>query len=296
MEIPPVPKGYVCQKASSPPRLDGVLDGAWDLAPWTDEFVDIANGVKPRFRTRAKMLWDEHALYIGAEMEEPHVWGTIVQRDAVIYHDNDFEAFLDPDGDHADYLELEVNALGTPWDLRLPYPYRAGGSEQPYTIEGLRVGVHVDGTLNDPSDEDRGWSVAIRWPWASLREWTKGHCPPLAGEVWRINFSRVEWRVSIRDGKSVKEKGPEDNWVWSPQGVVDMHRPWMWGRLQFADGPAALKGDPDWADRMALVEAWENRGKRVPEGVEAKGEGDDWTARRGAWSIDSRSRLHPTSN
>jgi hypothetical protein len=31
---------------------------------------------------------------------------------------------------------------------------------------------------------------------------------------------------------------PEDNWVWSPQGVVDMHRPEMWGLVQFTDRPA----------------------------------------------------------
>ena len=29
----------------------------------------------------------------------------------------------------------------------------------------------------------------------------------------------------------------EDNWVWSPQGRVDMHQPEHWGYLQFADGP-----------------------------------------------------------
>lgn len=291
--LPPVPKGYVCRRTPQPPRLDGVLDGEWELAPWTDAFVDIANDARPRFGTRAKMLWDDHALYIGAALEEPHVSGTLTKRDSVIFHDNDFEVFLDPDGDHADYLELEVNALGTPWDLRLAYPYRAGGSELPYTIEGLRVGVHVLGTLNDPSDVDLGWSVALAWPWESLRAWTKGHCPPEAGEVWKVNFSRVEWRYDAVDGRYVKLPGPEDNWVWSPQGVVDMHRPWMWGRLQFADGPADLRDDPDWPDRMALVEAWENRGGRVPEGVTVVGEGKAWTARRGAWSIDAHSRLHP---
>ena len=289
----PLPKGYVCLRTPRPPRLDGVLDGAWDLAPWTDDFVDIANDARPRFRTRAKMLWDDRALYIGAEMEEPHVWGTLTERDSVIFHDNDFEVFLDPDGDHADYLELEVNALGTPWDLRLAYPYRAGGGELPYTIEGLKVGVHVDGTLNDPRDEDRGWSVTLAWPWEDLRAWCRGSCPPLAGEVWRIDFSRVQWRHDVVDGGYRRRSGPEDNWVWSPIGAVDMHRPWMWGRLQFADGPASLRGDPDWADRMALVEAWEGRGRAVPEGVEASGEGELWTARRGAWTIDARSRLRP---
>ena len=27
---------------------------------------------------------------------------------------------------------------------------------------------------------------------------------------------------------------PEDNWVWSPQGVVNMHYPEMWGYVQFS--------------------------------------------------------------
>jgi hypothetical protein len=37
-------------------------------------------------------------------------------------HDNNFEIFLDPDADAHDYLEIEINGLGTAWDL-----VRAGG-------------------------------------------------------------------------------------------------------------------------------------------------------------------------
>ena len=37
--------------------------------------------------------------FVAAEMVEPHLWGTLTERDAVIYHDNDFEVFIDPDGD-----------------------------------------------------------------------------------------------------------------------------------------------------------------------------------------------------
>ncbi len=48
-------------------------------------------------------------------------------RDSVIFHDNDFEVFVDPDGDTHAYYELEVNALGTQWDLMLIKPYRDGG-------------------------------------------------------------------------------------------------------------------------------------------------------------------------
>ena len=51
----------------------------------------------------------------------------------------------------------------------------------------------------------------------------------------KINFSRVEWQITIRDGAYEKiPKTAEDNWVWSPQGVIDMHQPEMWAYLEFA--------------------------------------------------------------
>src|SRR5262245_19469313 len=58
-EIPPYepPKGYVCYRATKPIRIDGKLDDpAWRDAVWTDDFVDIEGGKKPRprFRTRVK--------------------------------------------------------------------------------------------------------------------------------------------------------------------------------------------------------------------------------------------------
>jgi len=53
----------------------------------------------PTWTTRARILWDATHLYVGAWLEEPHLWGTLTDRDAIIYHDHDFEVFLDPDGD-----------------------------------------------------------------------------------------------------------------------------------------------------------------------------------------------------
>jgi hypothetical protein len=70
--------------------------------------------------------------------------------------------------------------------------------------------------------------------------------PPKDGDRWRINFSRVEWDVDVKDGKYVKvEKRPEHNWVWSPQGVIDMHRPERWGYLQFSTKADGVKYEPD---------------------------------------------------
>src|SRR5689334_14713646 len=95
------PNSYVCHRATGTIRIDGKLDdAAWRGAPWTETFVDIEGDAKPRppLRTRVKMLWDDQYFYFAADLEEPHVWATLTQRDSVIFHDNEFEIFLDPEG------------------------------------------------------------------------------------------------------------------------------------------------------------------------------------------------------
>lgn len=258
------PKGYVCSWAKQPPRIDGRLDDAcWKNAPWTDAFVDIEGAAKPRprFRTRAKLLWDKQCLYIGAELEEPHVWGTVTRHDAVIFQDNDFELFIDPDGDNHEYYELEVNALNTTWDLLLDKPYKDGGkADNSWEFEGMKTAVHVDGTLNDPSDVDRGWSVEIAIPWAALAKHAHRPTPPADGDQWRMDFSRVEWQTQIAEGRYRKRPHvAENNWVWSPPGIIDMHRPERWGYIQFSTAPpgeAKFQPDPTLPARDLLMEIY----------------------------------------
>jgi hypothetical protein len=247
-----VPFEYVCRRAAAPIRVDGRLDErSWTNAEWTEVFGDIEGPAKPapRFRTRAQMLWDDQYLYIGAYLEEPHVWATLKARDSIIFQDNDFEIFIDPDGDTHAYYELEMNALNTVWDLLLVKPYRDGGpAVHAWDIQGLKTGVHVQGTLNDPSDRDKAWTVEIALPFAVLRECIPGKPErPAPGDQWRMNFSRVEYRVRVEGGSTEKVKDlgtgqplPEDNWTWTPQGVVNIHYPEMWGYVQFsAKAPGA---------------------------------------------------------
>jgi hypothetical protein len=261
---PPVwapPKGYVCYRTSQPIAIDGQLDdAAWRRAPWTDDFVDIEGDRKPapRFRTRAKMAWDRDFIYVGAELDEPHVWGTLTKHDSVIFNDNDFEVFIDPNGDHHEYYELEINALNTEWDLFLLKPYRDGASaKNEWEVPGLKTAVHVDGTLNDPTDTDAGWSVEWAIPWKALAEFAHRPAPPRDGDQWRVNFSRVEWLHEVVDGRYRKVAGrPENNWVWSPQGAIDMHRPERWGYVQFSTalkGTVPFRPDPTLSARELLV-------------------------------------------
>lgn len=259
-QSPSHPRTYVAGLVEVPPVIDGRLDdAAWAHAPWTEDFLDIEGEAKPtpRFRTRAKMIWDEDNFYVAAWMLEPHVWGSLTARDSIIYNDNDFEVFIDPDGDSHEYYELEVNALNTQFDLMLTRPYRCGGTyDIEWDIAGLQTAVDIDGTLNDASDEDRVWTMEIAIPWASLASHANRPTPPEDGDHWLVNFSRVQWQHDVVDGVYQRQPGTrEDNWVWSAQDAIDMHRPQYWGRVQFSaesPGSAAYIVSDDEAARTTI--------------------------------------------
>ena len=240
-EPQPAPEKYLVKRTSIPLKIDGKPESAWGNAPWSASFVDIEGDKKPAptFNTRIKMLYDDQFLYIFAEMEEPHLWGTLTNRDAIIFRDNDFEVFLDPNNDQLQYFEYEINALGTVMDLFMPKPYKKGGkADLSWNSGGLQSAVLLDGTLNDNSDTDKGWTVELAIPFKDMERPGRVH-QPKPGDQWHINFSRVQWTMDKEGSGYVKRKGsngknlPESNWVWSPQGVINMHVPEKWGVVTF---------------------------------------------------------------
>lgn len=230
------PKHYICYQAKGGVAIDGKLDeAAWKQVNWTEDFEDIEGKAKPtpRLRTRVKMVWDDKYLYVAAELQEPHIWATLRDHDAIIFHDNDFEVFIDPDGDTHQYYEIEINALNTVMDLYMGKPYRNGGEALlNWDTKGIRTAVHVNGTLNNAKDTDKEWTVEMAIPFSALSFFGSNQ-KPTDNSLWRINFSRVEWDTDIKNGEYVKQQKPENNWVWSPQDIINMHAPERWGYLLF---------------------------------------------------------------
>ncbi len=235
------PKMYMALYSDHKLTIDGKLsEKAWQQAAWSENFVDIEGDAKPKpsFNTSIKMLWGDSCLYIAARLQEPHLWATLRRHDTVIYNDNDFEVFIDPFNTTQPYFEIEVNAFNTIFDLLLPKPYRNRGSAMiGYNVAGLQSAVDLNGTINNPTDTDSGWTVEMAVPFSAITLGNEVHVP-MNGEQWRINFSRVEWDMEVKNGIYLKKKDgkgrnlPEHNWVWSPQGVVSMHYPERWGYVQ----------------------------------------------------------------
>ncbi|TYZ66353.1 hypothetical protein PybrP1_006950 [[Pythium] brassicae (nom. inval.)] len=265
--------------------IDGRLDeAAWEEVPWSEDFVDIRgrrHWSQPWLATRVKLRFDDRFLYVGAYVEETAVWANVSARNDVVFADNDFEVFVDADGSAHNYKELEVNAINTTWNLWLDRPYRDGGHENSTRVDpafgfdmvgkGLASAVFMKGTPNDPDQELHFWTVEIALPLKELARHTGAVVPPAPRSFWRINFSRVEWPVAVRRGSGSGgggarfEKIPgqqEDNWVWSPQHAVDMHRPENWGYMQFrtrlddAQDGGAVPLDPEWNVRYLAFQLY----------------------------------------
>ncbi|WP_229214427.1 carbohydrate-binding family 9-like protein [Dyadobacter flavalbus] len=252
-QAPNPPESYICFQPDEKIVIDGKLnEKSWKKAEWTSKFKDIEGDKKPLplQDTRVKMLWDNEFLYIAAVLDEEHIWAYQDKKDQIVFHENDFEVFIDPDGDTENYYELEINAINNTFDLFLPKTYKKGGKAQiSWNIEGLKSAVSIDGTLNDGKDKDKSWTLEIAIPFQSLANDKIPAIIPVHDAVWRINFSRVNWQHEIgTDGKYSRRKNketnkliPEYNWVWSPQGIINMHFPEYWGYLHFNAGSVGRK-------------------------------------------------------
>ncbi|MEX1241349.1 MAG: carbohydrate-binding family 9-like protein, partial [Cyclobacteriaceae bacterium] len=95
---------------------------------------------------------------------------------------------------------------------------------------GLIKAVHIDGTLNDSSDRDRGWTVELALPWSGMEILARGDgraLPPKDGDVWRMDFSRFN---TYKDAPPSKDSG---GWAWSSHGVWDSHVPECFTYVEF---------------------------------------------------------------
>ena len=247
---PPIlwqPNTYVCQQAVDEISIDGVdIESSWRDAEWSDYFVDLegVESEEPAPKSRLKMLWDKENLYLFVKLEETHIWATHLQRDTLVYQDDAFEVFIDPDGDAHNYYEFQVNAFNTLWDLFLLWPYRERRGSNYLThwdASGIQHAVHIEGTLNNATDLDAYWTVEMAIPWIAVQEMAPKRKAPQHNDQWRINFARVDWSMKIINGsyeKSLLDNGQpvsEDYSVWSPHGTYAMHMPEWWGYVQFSD-------------------------------------------------------------
>ena len=251
---------YTAYRVSEPIHVDGRLDEkAWRQAPRSPRFVDIITGCPAIHDTRASVLWDETNLYVAFHIEEPFVHAKFTTNNSPIYYDNDVEVFI---AGRDAYYEFEINGYNTTyealfiWDdayerdgfAQLPeftrsnmVPFNGVGfTTHPrggrlgnfnWHFPGKQTAVFIDGTVNNDTDRDRGWTVELAFPWKRMAQLARADdraLPPRDGDVWRMDFSRFN---TYKEASPAKDSG---GWVWTRHGVWDSHIPECFAYIRFA--------------------------------------------------------------
>lgn len=232
---------YTVKRVSKPVTIDGILDEPeWEHAVESSVFLLYKDGAASRMDSHVRLLWDDTNLYAAIVMSDVDVWATITTRDGKLYNEEVAEIFIDPDGDGLNYVEIEVNPLGTVMELLMNKEYAEGGKgDWAFTLNGFTAVVGVDGTVNDATDTDICWTVECAIPFTDLASTAPAMAmPPREGDTWRANFYRYE-----RDRKGTYE--PELT-AWNPTGPDrGFHAPDMFGRLVFSLEPVMGAGVAD---------------------------------------------------
>jgi len=232
-ELPPVAEDpilihgptYRCFKIERDLVLTGAMDDPLWQAARVAELNEPIAGRPGRYRTTARLLYNDRYLYIGFQCEDELVWGTLTERDAPIYEEECVEVFLCPTGQPRLYYEINVSPLNTVFDAFILNGRPVGGPRinfiglKDYTCEGLITRVFVDGKLGQPGA--KGWSAEYAIPFQSLVGDRPG--TPKPGTTWFLNLFRID----------APDPQKPEFYSWVPTGAIDFHRPWCFGIIRF---------------------------------------------------------------
>ncbi|HEX5633473.1 MAG TPA: DUF5916 domain-containing protein, partial [Gemmatimonadales bacterium] len=172
-------------RAVSSISIDGDLsDPAWLQARVISEFTqrEPKEGQPATERTEVRIVWDESALYVSAELFDSapdSIIALLDRRDRFVNADR-FTLMLDPYHDRRSGFYFGVNAAGTLYDGTL---FNDDWDNSSW-----------DGVWEGASRRtERGWAVEMRIPFSQLR------FRPGEAQVWGINLKREIARRNERD-------------------------------------------------------------------------------------------------
>lgn len=218
-------KQTTISRATSAIVVDGKCTEAdWLRAPELSDFVFTwwKEGDPAPQPTRAKLLWDDEYLYIAYQCSDKDIQATRRGRDSQVYRDDCVEVFASPDfANPQNYFNIEMNAIGEQLDQ-----YRPNGAKlEQWNPSGIKIGVSIDGTLNDANDTDRSWTLEVAIPFHHFSD-VLPHRRPQSGDRWRLNLSRLEDEMALKS-----------QWSQGDRNVPSFHHPEYFGVVTFSDTP-----------------------------------------------------------
>ena len=191
-----------------PPRLDGVLnEEEWVNAAVIDEFIqqEPSEGDPATERTVVRLMYDEHALYVGVEAYDSIPNGVIateMRRDSRQLLDEDnFQLILDTFSDSRSGYMFVTSPLGAKLEQQIAEEGEGGYRRSSSSINS-NINLDWDGVWDVSARRtDQGWVAEIAIPMVTMR------FPEADRQVWGVNFMR-----------NIRRKNEQVFWAPIPKG------------------------------------------------------------------------------
>nr|MUH40192.1 hypothetical protein [Zobellia laminariae] len=155
-----------------------VIDGKMDEASWSkteartlDYFYRVDKPTDQQ-KSTFRMLWGKEKFYVFFEMEDQYITARETKRDGQPYLDDCAEIFFITAPDSLDtHFGYELNLNKAVNDFIFFNDYVKGKDVVYKTFNpDFEVEVTYDGTINDNSDIDKGWTMEMAIPYSNFGE------------------------------------------------------------------------------------------------------------------------------
>ncbi|MBT2160875.1 carbohydrate-binding family 9-like protein [Zobellia barbeyronii] len=165
---------FKVSKVSEPMVIDGKMDEAsWSKteARTLDYFYRVDKPTDQQ-KSTFRMLWGKEKFYVFFEMEDQYITARETKRDGQPYLDDCAEIFFITTPDSLDtHFGYELNLNKAVNDFIFFNDYVKGKDVAYKTFNpDFEVEVTYDGTINDNSDIDKGWTMEMAIPYSNFGE------------------------------------------------------------------------------------------------------------------------------
>lgn len=170
-------KGKVIRPMKAPMasmNIDGIAEAAWSTAG------EVFLGSQSLSNMTAKTAYDDENLYVFCDVKDQQLWA---DSPGVAWADDGVEIYIDPQNKNCNgvcegmYKLLFNIGGGTLFDRG-----NTALTWEPWFPQGLQVQIKTNGSINDNSTDDIGYTVELAIPWTQI-----GGRPPI-GSGWGIHF------------------------------------------------------------------------------------------------------------
>lgn len=223
---------YSAKKTNTKITVDGKMnESCWKKAETRSlDYYYLAEQPNDKQKTTYRMLWDEETLYLFYESEDKYLTSSEKNRDGLPFLDDCAEFFVIPVPNSVGmHFCFEINLYEAKNDIVYINDFYNGNNTvvKAYNPD-YQVKVTTDGTINDNSDIDTGWTMEIAIPLEAFRGST--HLYPIKnGTQWAFMALRQE-RNELKIGRRVTST------IFPIYDISkDSHQPNMFGLVEFVD-------------------------------------------------------------